>query len=349
MTVDRSPLVSGGRGTCEGVLPDTPDCGLTALPDTDDGLAALYAWPERSAAPYVRANMIASLDGGTTVDGRSAGLGNKADEGLFAILRDLAEVILVGSGTVRAERYGGVRLDAERRARRVRWGAPAEPPPIAVVTGRGLDPQQPLFTDTVTPPIVITTRSAAATVPASARVIVAGTDSIDLTVAVAELADCGIRQDPLRGRSVAARRAGRRRPAGRMLPDDRPDVARLGGRADAARPAGGIGRLVAGRRPRRRRSPVHPVPTGVLDDDHPDRRRRTRAPSWPTAPAHLRGGGTRRRGAPGDRLHPRSIPATGVGHLRFAAVHHRGRRLLQRTDRPGRSRSAGGPDQLGAL
>lgn len=173
------------------MLPDTPDRGQAALPDSVDGLAALYAWPERTGAPFVRSNMIASLDGGTTVDGRSAGLGNPADEGLFAVLRDLAEVILVGSGTVRAERYGGVRLNADRASRRVRWGAGAEPPPIAVVTGRGLDPAHPLFTDTVTPPLVITTRRAAAAVPDSARVIIAGTDEIDLAVAIRELGAAG--------------------------------------------------------------------------------------------------------------------------------------------------------------
>ena len=95
--------------------------------------------------------MIASLDGGATVDGRSGGLGNAADQHLFALLRDLADVILVGSGTVRAEQYGGIRLDPERRARRTRWGRTAAPPPIAVVTGRGLDADLPLFTDTETP------------------------------------------------------------------------------------------------------------------------------------------------------------------------------------------------------
>ena len=36
----------------------------------------------------------------------------------------------------------------------LRWGLSAAPPPIAVVTGRGLDPDLPLFTDTETPPIV---------------------------------------------------------------------------------------------------------------------------------------------------------------------------------------------------
>ena len=164
--------------------------GIADLPTADDALAALYAWPA-GRLPVVRANMIASLDGGTTVDGRSAGLGNRADEALFALLRDLADVILVGSGTVRAEKYGGVRLSERRQERRRRWGRPVEPPPIAVVTGRGLDPRSPLFTDTETPPIVITTRDGAATVPAGVRVIVAGTDSIDLHAAVTALAEEG--------------------------------------------------------------------------------------------------------------------------------------------------------------
>ena len=81
----------------------------------------------------------------------------------------MAEVILVGAGTVRAEHYGGVRLTEERAARRVRWGLTAAPPPIAVVTARGLDPASPLFTDTVTPPIVITTRSAPGWYPPGSR------------------------------------------------------------------------------------------------------------------------------------------------------------------------------------
>jgi 5-amino-6-(5-phosphoribosylamino)uracil reductase len=135
--------------------------------------------------------MIASVDGGCTVDGRSAGLGNAADKHLFAVLRDLAEVILVGSRTVRAEGYGGVRLDAISLARRQHWGLPATPPPIAVVTGRGLDPQSPLFVDTVTPPIVITTEVAAKTVPKGIEVIIAGHDRVNFAKAVTALGVAG--------------------------------------------------------------------------------------------------------------------------------------------------------------
>jgi len=177
--------------------PESDGPGVEPLPDgpdRDDRLARLYAWPDPLDTPIVRANMVTSLDGGAALGGRSGGLGNEADRHLFAVLRDLAEVILVGSGTVRAEQYAGVRLDPVRRARRERWGLPPGPPPIAVVTGRGLDADLPLFTDTETPPIVITPRAAAARVPATAAALLAGDDRIDLAAAIGGLADRGYRR-----------------------------------------------------------------------------------------------------------------------------------------------------------
>ena len=168
----------------------------TAQTAVDDRLATLYGWPEDLIArgPVVRANMVVSLDGGIGVDGRSGGLGNDADGRLFQVLRDLADVILVGSGTAKAEGYGGVELDAGRVERRVRWGLPRTPPPIAVITNRGVAADLPLFTDTVTPPIVITPRAAAGEAPVGADVIVAGEDRVDLVAAVAALGERGLRR-----------------------------------------------------------------------------------------------------------------------------------------------------------
>jgi riboflavin biosynthesis pyrimidine reductase len=50
--------------------------------------------------------MICSADGATTRDGKSGGLGDDADREVFAGLRRMADVILVGAATVRTERYG---------------------------------------------------------------------------------------------------------------------------------------------------------------------------------------------------------------------------------------------------
>lgn len=126
--------------------------------DPDDGsdawLAARYPHPPGTGAgprPWVRANMVSSLDGAVEVDGRSHGLASTADRRVFGLLRRRAEVILVGAGTVRAEDYRGARRGEGDRP----------PPPIAVVTGSAeLDPAARLFTDTRTAPIVLTTSAA---------------------------------------------------------------------------------------------------------------------------------------------------------------------------------------------
>lgn len=89
-------------------------------------LAEAYASPEGT---WVRANLITSMDGAVSVDGRSGGLSGAADRLLFHILRALADVILVGAGTVRAEHYGLAKLDWPS----LRTGRPATAP-IAIVT-----------------------------------------------------------------------------------------------------------------------------------------------------------------------------------------------------------------------
>jgi riboflavin biosynthesis pyrimidine reductase len=124
-----------------------------ALDDLDDdGLVEHYAWPDGPAVPSVRVNFVSSLDGAVTVDGRSGGLGVAADKKVFHLLRELADVVLVGAGTVRTERYNGV-----QRATRGR----DTPPPVAVVSGSAdLDPASRLFTDTIVAPLVLTLDSA---------------------------------------------------------------------------------------------------------------------------------------------------------------------------------------------
>jgi riboflavin biosynthesis pyrimidine reductase len=106
--------------------------------------------------PFVRCNMVSSLDGAITVDNRSGLLGGPADRRVFHVLRSLADVVLVGAGTMRAESYGPVRLDEGlRRDRTARGQSPV--PPIAVVTRSGnLDWSSPFFTEAEARPIVFT-------------------------------------------------------------------------------------------------------------------------------------------------------------------------------------------------
>lgn len=126
----------------------------TARPIDDAALAAEYAYPDPLPAPWVRVNFVASADGAVSVEGRSRGLGSPADRRVFGLLRELADVVLVGAGTVRVEDYRGARRPTRGRA---------TPPPIAVVTGSAdLDPNSRLFTDTAVPPIVLTLASAPA-------------------------------------------------------------------------------------------------------------------------------------------------------------------------------------------
>ena len=58
-------------------------------------VSELYAYPDDLRSCWVRANMIASLDGAATVDGRSGGLGGPGDRALFGLMRQRADVILV--------------------------------------------------------------------------------------------------------------------------------------------------------------------------------------------------------------------------------------------------------------
>lgn len=168
---------------------------LVPGPAVDDrGLESLYAYPPALTKPFVQVNFVASADGATTVAGRSHGLSSPADKKVFALGRDLADVVLVGAGTALAERYRGVRRTELRAARRARLGL-SEVPPIAVVTGRGSIPlDSPLLNDTVTPPIVLTSEAAPvdwrkAVTDLGAEVVVAGQARVDAPLAVAALAE----------------------------------------------------------------------------------------------------------------------------------------------------------------
>jgi riboflavin biosynthesis pyrimidine reductase len=166
-------------------------------------LARLYAYPDAADRPWTRANMIASVDGAAAVDGRSGALSGPGDRQLFSVLRSLADVILVGAGTARAERYRPVRARDVWPALRV--GRPPTPP-IAVLSGTlDLDTGGRLLAGPADAArtIVLTTQAAPAERRAAAArhadVIIAGEDVIAPAAAIGALADRGYRRILLEG------------------------------------------------------------------------------------------------------------------------------------------------------
>jgi riboflavin biosynthesis pyrimidine reductase len=68
-----------------------------------DELATLYAAPDQ---PWLRVNMVATVDGAATGDdGTSRSINNGADKVVFDLLRDISDAVVVGAGTVRIEGY----------------------------------------------------------------------------------------------------------------------------------------------------------------------------------------------------------------------------------------------------
>jgi riboflavin biosynthesis pyrimidine reductase len=173
--------------------------------DDVEALAELYAYPAgASGTPWVRANMIESVDGAGSLDGRSGGLSGDADRLVFAVLRSLADVILVGASTARAEKYRPVREQEIWPKLRAERQQPT--PPIAVVTRKlDLALDSPLVSGApgAARTILLTTEAAPAdrreAASAHADVVVAGRDTVRPSTVTAELASRGYRNVLLEG------------------------------------------------------------------------------------------------------------------------------------------------------
>lgn len=100
-------------------------------------LRRLYAVPAADPdrhRPFVRANFISTVDGHVTGrDGTSSSINNPADKRVFDVLRTLADVVLVGAGTVREEGYGRISASASGPA-----------PDLVVVSNSGRMPESVL-------------------------------------------------------------------------------------------------------------------------------------------------------------------------------------------------------------
>lgn len=160
---------------------------------TDSELLEIYAFPRE---PWLRMNFISSVDGASTVDGLSGGLGDEHDQRLLGIQRLPAHCIMVGSGTLSAEGYGAMTLPDSQQKWRVEHGLAPHPTLVVVSASLSIGPESPIFVDAPVRPIVVTTQNAS---PAKreeleqvAEVVPTGVDRISPTQVVEELHKRGL-------------------------------------------------------------------------------------------------------------------------------------------------------------
>ena len=117
-------------------------------------IADAYAWPEGA---WTRAMMLTTLDGAIAgADGLSGSISSATDRLIFSEVRRLADAVLVGAGTIRAERYNPMKARPEYQEARAASGLKSAP--VVVIVSRTLDLpwQDPLFHESAQQPIVLT-------------------------------------------------------------------------------------------------------------------------------------------------------------------------------------------------
>lgn len=110
-----------------------PDPGPIALVDQIHELDLISSPP--ADRPYVVTNFALTVDGKATLHGRSGPIGSDTDTEFLVCLRTRVDAVMIGAGTMRAERYGRPLADAGKRGRRERRGL-SQDPLLVIVSGR---------------------------------------------------------------------------------------------------------------------------------------------------------------------------------------------------------------------
>jgi riboflavin-specific deaminase-like protein len=142
--------------------------------------------------PFVFLNMVESADGRAAIDGRAQALGSEADTLMLTELRTIADAVLIGSGTLRAEGYGRLVGDPGRVARREAAGRP--PTPVAVLLSHSLDlPWSAGLFGAPGQPVVIYTSSDATPPAVAAELEVVRLERLSPDAALRDLRARGVR------------------------------------------------------------------------------------------------------------------------------------------------------------
>jgi riboflavin-specific deaminase-like protein len=142
--------------------------------------------------PFLYLNFVASADGRASLEGGTAGLGSEADTRMLTELRAVAEAVLVGTGTIRAEGYGRLVRDPGRVARREAAGM--APTPTAVLISRSFDiPWGAQLFEAPDQPVIVYTGASGAPPEVAAPVELVRLDGPDPRAVMADLRARGVR------------------------------------------------------------------------------------------------------------------------------------------------------------
>jgi riboflavin-specific deaminase-like protein len=135
-----------------------PDPGPTTVEQQISGLDLVdLAYAER---PYLVVNFAVTVDGRAAIEGRSGPIGSRTDMEMLQMLRTRVDAVMIGAGTMRAERYGRMVSDPALRARREQSGL-AQDVLAVLVSGRlDLPWDASLFTEGEGEIVVFTTAEA---------------------------------------------------------------------------------------------------------------------------------------------------------------------------------------------
>lgn len=161
-----------------------PDPGPTTV---SAQLEAYRPWEEpREDRPLVAMNFVATLDGRATIEGRSGPIGSDADTAMLAGLRTRFDAVMIGAGTMRAERYGRPVRRPEAKARREAAGLSPQPLMVLISGRLDLPWDAPLF-EAGSEVLVFTSTEAEPPETAAAVEVVRHPGAVNLTEALGHL------------------------------------------------------------------------------------------------------------------------------------------------------------------
>ncbi len=169
------------------------------IPDPDETtverqLSSYRPWEQPyEDRPFVATNFAVTVDGRATIGGKSGAIGSDTDTEMLVGLRTHFDAVMIGAGTMRAERYGGMAPRQEGRERRERRGLPPDPLMVLVSGRLDLPWDAPLFAEGGG--VLIFTASETEPPETEADVeVVRHEDSVDLVAALRHLRhESGIR------------------------------------------------------------------------------------------------------------------------------------------------------------